>query len=141
MGEIHMLAVDPDHQGSGIGTALTKFALARIKDAGMAVAMVETGATQGTPQRAARTRRPATSRTPAHSQILQEPVATWAAMPWRTRPPGFASRTGSLHILLLTAPTKSTPCPTYEDYLQFGLPAFLPLMQNSTSFVRSSALK
>jgi ribosomal protein S18 acetylase RimI-like enzyme len=61
MGEIHMLAVDPDHQGNGIGTALTEFALARIKDAGMAVAMVETGATQGTPQRAARTRRPATS--------------------------------------------------------------------------------
>jgi GNAT superfamily N-acetyltransferase len=61
MGEIHMLAVDPDHQGNGIGTALTEFALARIKDAGMKVAMVETGATQGTPRRAARMRRPATS--------------------------------------------------------------------------------
>ena len=42
-GEIYMLAVDPDYQGGGIGTALTEFALARIKDAGMPVAMVETG--------------------------------------------------------------------------------------------------
>jgi ribosomal protein S18 acetylase RimI-like enzyme len=47
IGEIHMLAVDPDHQGGGIGTALTEFALARIKDAGMAVAMVETGGDPG----------------------------------------------------------------------------------------------
>ena len=31
--------------------------------------------------------------------------------------------------------------PGYEDYLQFGVPAFLPFMQNSTSFVMSSALK
>ena len=43
IGEIHMLAVDPDYQGGGIGTALTEFALDWIKDAGMAVAMVETG--------------------------------------------------------------------------------------------------
>jgi ribosomal protein S18 acetylase RimI-like enzyme len=41
MGEISMLAVDPDHQGGGIGTALTEFALRRLKDAGMTVAMVE----------------------------------------------------------------------------------------------------
>jgi ribosomal protein S18 acetylase RimI-like enzyme len=47
MGEIYMLAVDPDYQGGGIGTALTEFALARIKDAGMAVAMVETGGDPG----------------------------------------------------------------------------------------------
>jgi ribosomal protein S18 acetylase RimI-like enzyme len=47
IGEIHMLAVDPDHQGNGIGTALTEFALARIKDAGMKVAMVETGGDPG----------------------------------------------------------------------------------------------
>src|SRR5215218_5727553 len=58
---VGFVAVDPDHQGNGIGTALTEFALARIKDAGMKVAMVETGATQGTPRRAARMRRPATS--------------------------------------------------------------------------------
>ena len=47
MGEIYMLAVDPEHQGAGIGTALTEFALARIKDAGMRVAMVETGGDPG----------------------------------------------------------------------------------------------
>jgi ribosomal protein S18 acetylase RimI-like enzyme len=47
MGETSMLAVDPDYQGSGIGTALTKFALDRLKDAGMKVAMVETGGDPG----------------------------------------------------------------------------------------------
>ena len=46
MGEISMLAVDPDHQGGGVGTALTKFALERLKDAGMKVA-VETGGDPG----------------------------------------------------------------------------------------------
>jgi ribosomal protein S18 acetylase RimI-like enzyme len=47
MGEISMLAVDPDHQGGGIGTALTEFALGRLGDAGMKVAMVETGGDPG----------------------------------------------------------------------------------------------
>jgi ribosomal protein S18 acetylase RimI-like enzyme len=47
MGETCMLAVDPDHQGGGIGTALTEFALDRLKDAGMKVAMVETGGDPG----------------------------------------------------------------------------------------------
>ena len=47
MGEISMLAVDPDHQGRGIGTTLTGFALERLKDAGMRVAMVETGGDPG----------------------------------------------------------------------------------------------
>ncbi len=47
MGEISMLAVDPDHQGGGIGTALTEFALERLEDCGMAVAMVETGGDPG----------------------------------------------------------------------------------------------
>ena len=47
MGEISMLAVDPDYQGGGIGTTLTKFALDRLKDAGMTVAMVETGGDPG----------------------------------------------------------------------------------------------
>ena len=47
MGEISMLAVDPDHQGGGIGTALTEFALDRLKDAGMKIAMVETGGDPG----------------------------------------------------------------------------------------------
>ncbi len=47
MGEISMLAVDPDHQDGGIGTALTEFALERLKDAEMTVAMVETGGDPG----------------------------------------------------------------------------------------------
>ncbi len=47
MGEVSMLAVDPDYQGGGIGTALTEFALDRLKDAGMTVAMVETGGDPG----------------------------------------------------------------------------------------------
>ena len=47
MGEISMLAVDPDYKGGGIGTALTEFALDRLKDAGMTVAMVETGGDPG----------------------------------------------------------------------------------------------
>ena len=47
MGEIYMLAVDPDYQGDGIGTALSEFALAWIKDAGMVVAVVETGGDPG----------------------------------------------------------------------------------------------
>jgi GNAT superfamily N-acetyltransferase len=47
MGEISMLAVDPDHQTGGIGTALTEFALDRLKDAGMRIAMVETGGDPG----------------------------------------------------------------------------------------------
>jgi GNAT superfamily N-acetyltransferase len=47
MGEIYMIAVDPDVQGRGIGTALTTFALDWIKDAGMTIAMVETGGDPG----------------------------------------------------------------------------------------------
>lgn len=47
MGEIYMVAVDPDFQGHGIGTALMGFALAWMKDAGMSVAMVETGGDPG----------------------------------------------------------------------------------------------
>jgi ribosomal protein S18 acetylase RimI-like enzyme len=47
MGEISMLGVDPDRQGTGIGTALTLFALERLREAGMGVAMVETGGDPG----------------------------------------------------------------------------------------------
>ncbi|MBF2014162.1 MAG: GNAT family N-acetyltransferase [Rivularia sp. T60_A2020_040] len=47
MGEIYMVAVDPDFQGRGMGSALIKFALDWMKNAGMAVAMVETGADSG----------------------------------------------------------------------------------------------
>ena len=47
MGEIYMIAVDPDFQGQGIGTALIEFALNWMKEAGMSVAMVETGGDPG----------------------------------------------------------------------------------------------
>ena len=47
MGEIYMIAVEPDFQGQGIGTALIDFALDWMKDAGMSIAMVETGGDRG----------------------------------------------------------------------------------------------
>ena len=47
MGEIYMVAVDPDFQGQGIGRALTEFALEWMREAGMAIAMVETGGDPG----------------------------------------------------------------------------------------------
>jgi GNAT superfamily N-acetyltransferase len=42
-----MLAVDPDAQGRGIGTALTEVATGWLREAGMTVAMVETGSDLG----------------------------------------------------------------------------------------------
>jgi GNAT superfamily N-acetyltransferase len=47
LGEISMLAVDPDAQGRGIGTALTEFTTGWLREAGMTVAMVETGGDLG----------------------------------------------------------------------------------------------
>lgn len=47
LGEIYMIAVDPDYQRRGIGTALVEFALDWMKLAGMSVAMVETGGDPG----------------------------------------------------------------------------------------------
>lgn len=47
MGEIYMTAVDPDHQGRGIGTALAEFAVDWMREAGLTVAMVETGGDPG----------------------------------------------------------------------------------------------
>jgi ribosomal protein S18 acetylase RimI-like enzyme len=47
MGEIYMVAVDPDYQGRGIGSTLIEFVLAQMKDAGMSIAMVETGGDLG----------------------------------------------------------------------------------------------
>ncbi len=47
MGEIYMVAVDPDYQRQGIGTALMEFALDWMQVAGMSVAMVETGGDPG----------------------------------------------------------------------------------------------
>ena len=47
MGEIYMVAVEPDFQGHGIGSALVQFALDWMKESGMSVAMVETGGDPG----------------------------------------------------------------------------------------------
>jgi GNAT superfamily N-acetyltransferase len=47
IGEIYMIAVDPDFQRRGHARALLDVALAWIKEAGMAVAMVETGGDPG----------------------------------------------------------------------------------------------
>ncbi|MGD9723479.1 MAG: GNAT family N-acetyltransferase [Pirellulales bacterium] len=46
-GEIYMIAVDPDVQQRGIATALTNFALDWMRQNGVIVAMVETGADPG----------------------------------------------------------------------------------------------
>lgn len=47
IGEIYMIAVDPDYQRAGIGAALTEAALETIRSEGMSVAMVETGGDPG----------------------------------------------------------------------------------------------
>jgi ribosomal protein S18 acetylase RimI-like enzyme len=47
VGEIWMLAVDPQHQQRGIGTALTQVADESFAAAGMALAMAETGGDRG----------------------------------------------------------------------------------------------
>ena len=47
LGEVYIIAVDPAHQRSGVGAALTRLALDELADAGMTVAMVETGGDPG----------------------------------------------------------------------------------------------
>lgn len=47
LGEIYMIAVDPDHQRHGIATELTNHSIAQFQKAGMKVAMVETGGDPG----------------------------------------------------------------------------------------------
>jgi ribosomal protein S18 acetylase RimI-like enzyme len=54
MGEVYILAVDPAHQREGIASALIEFALGRMREAGLSIAMVETGDDPGhAPSRAA----------------------------------------------------------------------------------------
>jgi len=47
LGEIYMIAVDPESQRRGIATALTKHALAWFKGSGMTTVMVDTGGDPG----------------------------------------------------------------------------------------------
>lgn len=47
IGEITMIAVDPDHQRRGIGLLLTRHAAEVIRTAGLPVAVVETGGDPG----------------------------------------------------------------------------------------------
>jgi ribosomal protein S18 acetylase RimI-like enzyme len=54
MGEIYILAVDPDRQQRGIARALMEHAMVSMRAAGMAIVMVETGDDPGhAPSRAA----------------------------------------------------------------------------------------
>ena len=43
IGELHFLAVHPDYQNRGVGSALNQFILEKMRKAGMQVAMVSTG--------------------------------------------------------------------------------------------------
>ena len=47
MGEVYVLAVDPDRQGAGIGRALLDHSCQRARTAGMRMVMVETGGDPG----------------------------------------------------------------------------------------------
>ena len=47
MGEIYMIAVDPDFQRRGIAASLINHSVEWFKNAGMAIAMVETGGDPG----------------------------------------------------------------------------------------------
>jgi ribosomal protein S18 acetylase RimI-like enzyme len=47
IGEVWMLAVDPDAQRRGMGSALTTFATERLREAGMRIAMIDTGGDAG----------------------------------------------------------------------------------------------
>jgi GNAT superfamily N-acetyltransferase len=47
LGEIHMVAVDPPYQRQGVGTQLVEFAVETLREAGLSVAMVETGGDPG----------------------------------------------------------------------------------------------
>lgn len=43
LGQIELMAVDPAHQGRGVGTALTEFGVDRLRELGMTHAIVGTG--------------------------------------------------------------------------------------------------
>ena len=43
MGEVYVLAIDPEHQGKGLGRALLQHSIERARSHGMRMVMVETG--------------------------------------------------------------------------------------------------
>lgn len=47
VGEVQLLAVHPDDQNDGIGTALNRFALQKLAEGGMKLAVVGTGGDEG----------------------------------------------------------------------------------------------
>ncbi len=47
VGEVQLLAVHPDYQNHGIGTELNLFALQKLKESGMKLAVVGTGGDEG----------------------------------------------------------------------------------------------
>ena len=47
IGEVYLLAVHPEYQNRGIGTALNLLALEKLKESGMKLAMVGTGGDEG----------------------------------------------------------------------------------------------
>ncbi len=47
VGEVQLLAVHPEYQNQGIGTELNLFALQKLKEAGMKLAVVGTGGDEG----------------------------------------------------------------------------------------------
>jgi ribosomal protein S18 acetylase RimI-like enzyme len=47
IGEVQLLAVHPEYQNHGIGTELNIFALGKLKESGMKVAVVGTGGDEG----------------------------------------------------------------------------------------------
>ncbi|MAF10776.1 GNAT family N-acetyltransferase [Candidatus Poribacteria bacterium] len=46
-GEVELIAVSPDYQNRGVGTALNDFALEKMKEAGMNLAVAATGGDEG----------------------------------------------------------------------------------------------
>lgn len=47
IGEVHLIAVHPEYQNDGIGTELNRYALQKMKDGGMKLAVVGTGGDEG----------------------------------------------------------------------------------------------